>query len=137
MGDAKRGARGAGEAPGNQDKKPGTTPSQQQDDAVSKGAESLSFEGALDQLEQTVARLEGGDMPLEEALELFEAGVQLSRQCNQTLEAAERRIEVLIADRADSTGALAVEAFDSDDDLDEDGADDEDDDADDEDDFED
>jgi len=81
---------------------------------------SLSFEGALDRLEQTVERLEAGEMPLEEALELFEAGVTLSRQCNATLEAAERRIEILIADRADAHGANdgeeAIEDFDFEDD---------------------
>jgi exodeoxyribonuclease VII small subunit len=59
----------------------------------------VSFETALEQLEGTVARLEEGEMPLEEALELFESGVKLSRQCTTTLEEAERRIEVLVADR--------------------------------------
>jgi exodeoxyribonuclease VII small subunit len=68
---------------------------------------SLSFEGALEQLEQTVARLEEGEMPLEEALELFESGVKLSRRCNETLGAAERRIEILVADRSDTAAAEA------------------------------
>ena len=81
--------------------------------------ESLSFEGALLQLEETVGRLESGEMPLEESLELFEAGVKLSRQCNETLEAAERRIEILVADRASSGrgevgGAWDTEEFESD-----------------------
>lgn len=81
--------------------------------------ESLSFEGALQQLEETVGRLEGGEMPLEESLELFEAGVKLSRQCNETLEAAERRIEILVADRERSVrgevgGAWDTEEFESD-----------------------
>ena len=60
---------------------------------------SPSFEHALAQLETTVARLEAGDMPLEEALELFENGIKLSRQCATTLEAAEERIAILVADR--------------------------------------
>lgn len=60
---------------------------------------SLSFEAALERLEQTVSKLEEGDLPLEEALVLFESGVALSRRCNETLEAAERRIEILVADR--------------------------------------
>jgi len=64
------------------------------------GPEGLSFEGALEQLEQTVSQLEEGEMPLEAALELFESGVALSRQCATTLEAAERRIEILVADRS-------------------------------------
>jgi len=80
---------------------------------------ALSFEGALEQLEGAVARLEGGEMPLEEALELFETGIKLSRQCSSTLEAAERRIEVLMADRSDAKraggaeGAWRAEPFDA------------------------
>lgn len=61
--------------------------------------EPLSFEGALEQLEQTVSKLEEGELPLEEALVLFESGVAASRRCNETLEAAERRIEILVAER--------------------------------------
>ena len=71
----------------------------------------LSFEGALEQLEQTVGRLEEGEMPLEDALALFEQGVKLSRQCTTTLEAAEKRVEILVAGRGE--GWLAA-PFDSD-----------------------
>lgn len=99
--------------------------------AASK-TDTLSFEVALEQLEGTVGRLESGDMPLEEALDLFEAGVQLSRQCAGTLEAAERRVEILVADRAGS-----ITAFETDDDLDAEDFDHDDDEEDDEDDFED
>jgi exodeoxyribonuclease VII small subunit len=91
--------------------------------AGSEGTESLSFEGALEQLEQTVGRLEEGEMPLEEALGLFEAGVKLSRHCNETLEAAERRIEILIADRGGMSADdedFEVEPFQADDAVDED-----------------
>lgn len=63
-----------------------------------------SFEAALEQLEGSVARLEEGEMPLEQALELFEAGVKLSRQCQSTLESAERRIEILVAERDSAAG---------------------------------
>ena len=58
-----------------------------------------SFEAALASLEGVVARLESGDMPLEQALEAFEEGVALSRRCAATLDAAERRIEILVAER--------------------------------------
>jgi exodeoxyribonuclease VII small subunit len=54
------------------------------------------FEAALGQLESLVERLEGQDLPLEEALATFEAGVELTRRCSEQLEAAERRIEVLV-----------------------------------------
>lgn len=53
------------------------------------------FEGALAELERIVKALEDGDLSLERSLELYERGVALSRFCHQTLEAAERRIEVL------------------------------------------
>jgi exodeoxyribonuclease VII small subunit len=53
------------------------------------------FESAIAELERVVKLLEEGDLPLEKSLELFERGVQLSRFCHSSLEAAERRIEVL------------------------------------------
>ncbi len=71
-------------------------------------ADPASFETALEQLESTVVRLEEGEMPLEEALELFESGVKLSRQCSTTLGEAERRIEILVADRGTGEDAEAV-----------------------------
>jgi exodeoxyribonuclease VII small subunit len=53
------------------------------------------FESAIAELEAIVKRLEGGDLPLEQSLELFERGVQLSRFCHSKLEEAERRVELL------------------------------------------
>ena len=91
--------------------------------ASSTEAADLSFEGALEQLEATVGRLEEGEMPLEEALELFEKGVHLSRQCTTTLEAAERRIEILVADREDGASEpFETDDFDDDEDWDDDAA---------------
>lgn len=57
-----------------------------------------SFEASLEALEQIVHQLEGGDLPLEKSLELFEDGIRLSRQCQERLNQAERRIEVLLRD---------------------------------------
>jgi exodeoxyribonuclease VII small subunit len=53
------------------------------------------FEAAIAELESIVKKLEEGDLPLEQSLELYERGVQLSRFCHSRLEEAERRIEVL------------------------------------------
>jgi len=53
------------------------------------------FETAIAELESIVKKLEQGDLPLEQSLELYERGVQLSRFCHAKLEEAERRIEVL------------------------------------------
>ncbi len=56
----------------------------------------LSFEGAMDKLEQIVAQLEGGDVPLEHAIELFQEGMLLSRYCGDKLAKVERKIEMLV-----------------------------------------
>lgn len=55
----------------------------------------LRFEDALAGLEGIVARLEGGDLPLEEALAAFEEGVRLTKICSQRLNEAERKIQIL------------------------------------------
>ena len=57
-----------------------------------------TFEASLANLEKIVRRLEDGDLPLEESLKLFEDGVRLSRECQERLNQAERRIEVLLKD---------------------------------------
>lgn len=53
------------------------------------------FEGALSRLEKIVGDLEKGDLSLEEALKLFEEGVQVSRYCARVLKEAERKVEIL------------------------------------------
>ncbi len=55
-----------------------------------------SFEGSLEELEQIVRQLEGGDLPLDRSLELFEQGVRLSRECQKRLDEAERKVEILL-----------------------------------------
>jgi exodeoxyribonuclease VII small subunit len=55
-----------------------------------------TFEMQLASLERIVRELERGDLPLERSLELFEQGVKLSRECQERLNEAERRIEVLL-----------------------------------------
>jgi exodeoxyribonuclease VII small subunit len=55
-----------------------------------------SFEAGLEELEKVVKELEGGDLPLERALELFEKGVALSDTCRKQLEEAETRVEILL-----------------------------------------
>lgn len=56
----------------------------------------LSFENGLQTLEGIVKEMEGGDLPLERALELFEKGMKLSETCRKQLEEAETRVELLI-----------------------------------------
>ncbi len=57
-----------------------------------------TFETSLKEHEKIVRRLEEGDLPLEDSLKLFEDGVKLSRECQERLNQAERRIEVLLKD---------------------------------------
>ena len=54
-----------------------------------------SFDDGLDRLENTVQKLESGQLSLEEALREFEEGVSLSKALQQQLAAAQRRVEVL------------------------------------------
>jgi exodeoxyribonuclease VII small subunit len=54
--------------------------------------ESRTFEAALRELEARVQKLESGDLPLDDALRLFEEGVGLVRECHERLDAADARI---------------------------------------------
>jgi exodeoxyribonuclease VII small subunit len=54
------------------------------------------FEASLDELEKVTKELEGGELPLERALELFEQGMKLSETCRKQLEEAETRVEILL-----------------------------------------
>ncbi|HEV8168214.1 MAG TPA: exodeoxyribonuclease VII small subunit [Pyrinomonadaceae bacterium] len=66
---------------------------------MSNGQEQgRTFEASLEALEQIVRQLEDGDLSLEKSLELFEQGIRLSRECQQRLDQAERRIEILLRD---------------------------------------
>lgn len=56
-----------------------------------------SFETTLQELELIVNRLETGELPLEQALDEFERGVKLARQGQTTLQQAEQRVEILLA----------------------------------------
>jgi exodeoxyribonuclease VII small subunit len=57
-----------------------------------------TFESSLGDLEKIVRKLEDGELSLEESLKLFEDGVKLSRECQERLSQAERRIEILLKD---------------------------------------
>jgi exodeoxyribonuclease VII small subunit len=67
------------------------------------------FEEALNKLEKIVSKLEKGDIPLEESLKFFEEGIRVSRLCNQKLDEAEKRVEILLKDEE---GVLKPQPFD-------------------------
>jgi exodeoxyribonuclease VII small subunit len=65
------------------------------------------FETAMRDLEDLVARLEQGDLPLEESLAAFERGVMLTRTCQTALKEAEQKVEILLK----KSGEPALENF--------------------------
>ena len=77
--------------------------------ATAEVAPPFEFEQSMGELEAVVARLEQGDVPLEEALASFERGIALTRACQQALTQAEQKVELLLA-RAD--GSHATVPFD-------------------------
>jgi exodeoxyribonuclease VII small subunit len=67
-------------------------------DQAEDAAETPSAEALLERLDEVVAELESGDLPLEEALARFEEGVKLVREGEKKLASVEQRIEMLLAD---------------------------------------
>lgn len=61
-----------------------------------KAEKKVSFEEAMNQLEAIVTRLEAGDVPLEEALEQFKVGMDLSKYCQDTLNNAEKTLTKIV-----------------------------------------
>lgn len=55
-----------------------------------------TFEQSINELEAIVAKLENGDVTLDESLELFEQGIKLSKSCQKMLDTAEKKVSVLM-----------------------------------------
>jgi len=89
---------------------PRKTTDRQDVDAAGGEPQPVDFEQSLEALEALVEQLEGGDLPLEKALEAFERGVRLTRECQQALREAEQKVAILSGNGDD---ARAV-AFDTD-----------------------
>ena len=71
-------------------------------------AKKKTFEKAMEQLEQVVADLETGDIPLDKALQKFEEGMALSKYCADRLDETEKKVSLLLAD---SQGQLEEHDF--------------------------
>ena len=70
----------------------------------------LTFERAMEELESIVTRLEGGKVPLEESVAIYERGEALKRRCEALLRQAEERVERI---RLDADGTASAEPFDT------------------------
>lgn len=69
---------------------------------------NITFEEAMTRLEDTVRKLEGGNMSLDDSLTAFEEAVSLVKLCNEKLESAERRVRILV----DNAGEVTDRPFD-------------------------
>ena len=86
-----------------------------------KGAEpvlsrnGLTFESAIQRLEKIVADMEAAELPLEDVLKKYEEGTRLVRFCNQKLDEAEKKIEILTkkTDGSVALGPFEVERGES------------------------
>ncbi|MEM9732501.1 MAG: exodeoxyribonuclease VII small subunit [Pseudomonadota bacterium] len=62
-------------------------------DDEAQDVSKLSFEQALDQLEEIVRKLEQGDVPLDQSIAIYERGEALKKHCAMLLQAAEDKVE--------------------------------------------
>lgn len=69
----------------------------------------MSFEAALAELEQVVARLESGDVPLEDSIELYARGADLRALCEEKLKAAETRVSQIAQGSDGAVSAIDVD----------------------------
>ncbi len=74
---------------------------------MSKKITAISFEHSLKELESLVKKMDSGDLSLEESLQAFEQGIGLIRQCQNSLQTAEQKVQMLI----ENNGALQTRAF--------------------------
>ena len=70
----------------------------------------IDFESALEELESLVSKMESGELSLDDSLKAFERGIELTRTCQSTLEAAELKIQILTKDnKLEAIDALSDE----------------------------
>jgi len=78
---------------------------------VTRKKQGVDFEAALEELEGLVERMEEGALSLEESLKTYERGIELSRVCQKSLDAAEQRIQIL----TEKDGATEMQNFQAED----------------------
>ncbi|MDT9024812.1 exodeoxyribonuclease VII small subunit [Rossellomorea yichunensis] len=76
---------------------------------MAKPKEELSFETAMEQLEEIVEKLEEGEVPLEKALEFYQKGMDLSKYCHDTLQKAENQLTKMMTDEGEKAFDLDEE----------------------------
>lgn len=71
---------------------------------------AFDFEQAMTDLEQLVTRMERGDLSLEESLQTFEQGIRLTTACQQALNSAEQRVQLIMEQGAGGSLARPFQA---------------------------
>ena len=69
----------------------------------------VDFESALEELEELVSKMESGDLSLDESLKAFERGIELTRKCQSSLEAAELKVQTLTKEREAEDSDLKID----------------------------
>jgi exodeoxyribonuclease VII small subunit len=69
---------------------------------MAKSKKPFQFEPALAELEALVTAMESGKMTLEESLQAFEEGIRLTRECQEALQQAEQKVQLLLSDQGDT-----------------------------------
>ncbi|MER2007369.1 MAG: exodeoxyribonuclease VII small subunit [Psychrobacillus sp.] len=64
----------------------------------------IPFDEAMLQLEQIVRQLEQGDVPLENAIELYQKGMELSKLCSEKLQSAEKQLVTFMGENKEEVG---------------------------------
>jgi len=76
---------------------------------MKKQDKNINFEEAMENLENIVENLEKGELPLEESVQKFKEGIELSNYCEKLLDDAEKSITILLKDK---NGEITEENFD-------------------------
>ncbi len=76
-----------------------------------KKQQALDFEAALKELEALVERMEKGEISLEQSLQDFQRGIELTRICQKALQDAEQKVQILM----EKNGQITIENFDTED----------------------
>ena len=71
--------------------------------AAKKGKKKANFESTITELETLVEEMEHGDISLEDSLEKFERGIELTRSCQKALQEAEQKVQTLIEKKSGDT----------------------------------
>lgn len=69
---------------------------------VAKAKQAFTVEHALGELEALINAMESGELSLEQSLQAFETGIRLTRECQEALDQAEQKVQVLLSEKGDA-----------------------------------